>query len=85
MAACTSVTARNVIPNSNVSMQVVTYSKANTGDFLTIGSPVMVVRHVIANKTSSGAEDPCAVSASLKITFSAGTSAGNALVIGTCQ
>ena len=85
MAVVSSVTARQVIPNMNTSMYVVTYNKTGEADYLTtsINSPMRLVKFAMARDDTASAEDPLTYSGAV-ITFSAGTDEGRVLVVGTC-
>lgn len=85
MAAVTSVTARQEVPNCTNSVYVITYSKGATGDTLDIATytPIKTILFAVASDDGAGAEDPLAWSGTT-ITFSAGTGAGRLLLIGSC-
>ena len=83
MVAVTSVTQYNVLPFIDKKMVVVTYTKANAGDTLDMSTyGINTVLYATAKKTSTGADDPCTWS-SATITFTTGTAAGAALVVGS--
>ena len=85
MTAVSSVTARQLIPNSDAFMGVITYSKAGATDFLTIttNTPIKTLRFAMCTDDTAGAEDPCTYSSTV-ITMSAGTLAGRVLFVGNC-
>ena len=87
MAACSAVTARQVLPNCNASMYIYTYSKAGATDYLTMNAsvtnPVLNIRFASASDDSANADDPLTYSGTRAI-LSTNTGAGRILLIGNC-
>ena len=95
MTAVTSVVVNQIIPNANESMYVATYSKSNTGDFITVNAvvsstlrneplfPIKTVKWAVATDDTAGAADPLSWSG-LVISLTSGTGAGRMVLIGTC-
>lgn len=92
--AISSVTARQVCPNSGLSMFVVTYSKAGATDYCTMDvvtnelafSPMKTVRFACASDDTAGASDVVTYATSVVTFVGTGslTGAGRLLVIGNC-
>ena len=85
--AMSAITFRQLVPNGDLMMYAVTYSKASATDYWTMTvdsapeNPIKTLR--FACLTDTGVEDPCTYSATV-ITGSAGTGAGYGLIIGNC-
>lgn len=83
MVAVTSVTSRNVVPQIDMKMVAIAYTKANAADTLDMSTyGINTVRYVSAKDDTAGADDPCTWSGST-ITFSTNTGTGTALVVGS--
>ena len=97
-AAVTSITVRQILPNSGASMYVVTGTKGNVADYFTWNAvinastsnmaitPIQNMYFATAtNGATGGAADAAFFSNSTKkVTLTAGTAAGRMILVGTC-
>ena len=85
--AMSAITFRQIVPNGDVTVYAVTYSKTNVGDYWTVTAdsaptnPIKTLR--FATMVDTGVEDPCTYSATV-VTCTSGTGAGYGLMIGNC-
>lgn len=86
MTALSSVTKRQLVPNASAGLYVLTYSKANVGDFLTLSGivPQVVSAKFYFGKTAANVADVMTISSGV-ISGSAGTGASQMILVGIGQ